>query len=455
MTNKEDLINQCDPHYAGLLAGHLVGQIIDEAYVIVQAVLDSGIKLFFRQPWRYQTMLAKFRNSSQLATKVETDDTSFLVSKDDDTLNENKIKHILSVVATSTPQKYQGEAKSKERCNFIGQGDEDLDLHENGLAHSTSTFINHLFDMSDVEMLCDESKFADDKLHFTESNETFIKSICNVKDSYVNSVLGVDSGVDMKPITDTVSDKSSKSSERSAVSFMADAFVAENSNTHPFLNEINNIFEDELKAPHITTSAEVQKITNKIEQERKENVELYENTFLTLNRDYEQGFEDDSEPFLQEPKGLSFHEIELMTANTSEENLCVQKLEKEKKELAATTMVPSSATVSRKSTLARRCRIQGVKLLSCFKGWWRRKSPLKNKEVPVLSLNEGTFPLSPNARSRASSLLDNRIHRTSSPSRPVVWKFNTVTEALVHSSRWKDYTFEAKPEECEDCSLFV
>lgn len=51
----------------------------------------------------------------------------------------------------------------------------------------------------------------------------------------------------------------------------------------------------------------------------------------------------------------------------------------------------------------------------------------------------GFCPLSPDARRRAASLLDQRNLRTPSPSRSVFWKFNTVNEALVHSSRWKDF----------------
>lgn len=59
-------------------------------------------------------------------------------------------------------------------------------------------------------------------------------------------------------------------------------------------------------------------------------------------------------------------------------------------------------------------------------------------------------PLSPDARRRASSLLDNRLQRPLSPSNPVMWKFNTVNEALVNSNRWKDYTFDVMAEGNDD-----
>lgn len=58
----------------------------------------------------------------------------------------------------------------------------------------------------------------------------------------------------------------------------------------------------------------------------------------------------------------------------------------------------------------------------------------------------GLCPLSPDARRRASSLLDQRNLHTPSPSRPIVWKFNTVNEAIVHSSRWRDFDPETNLE---------
>lgn len=71
---------------------------------------------------------------------------------------------------------------------------------------------------------------------------------------------------------------------------------------------------------------------------------------------------------------------------------------------------------------------------------------LQENRVPFAA--RGLCPLSPDARRRAASLLDQRLLRSPSPSRDVVWKFNTVNESFVHSSRWKGYTFDVKPDEC-------
>lgn len=51
----------------------------------------------------------------------------------------------------------------------------------------------------------------------------------------------------------------------------------------------------------------------------------------------------------------------------------------------------------------------------------------------------GLCQLSADARCRTSSLFDQRNLHTPSPSRPTVWKFNTVNEAIVHSSRWREF----------------
>lgn len=66
----------------------------------------------------------------------------------------------------------------------------------------------------------------------------------------------------------------------------------------------------------------------------------------------------------------------------------------------------------------------------------------------------GMCPLSPDARRRASSLLDNRLLRSPSPCRAVIWKFNTVNESLVNSNYWKEYTFDPKSEGCAEAGKF-
>lgn len=58
----------------------------------------------------------------------------------------------------------------------------------------------------------------------------------------------------------------------------------------------------------------------------------------------------------------------------------------------------------------------------------------------------GICPLSPEARRRAASLLDQRHLYSPGAPRSVVWKFNTVNEAMVNSAKWKEYTFEMTPD---------
>lgn len=76
---------------------------------------------------------------------------------------------------------------------------------------------------------------------------------------------------------------------------------------------------------------------------KKDDVAFYENTYLTLNRkchissnnvfcpiycyvnieipgDYDQCSDDDGDPVMQDTKGMSMQEVELMTMRTSDEN---------------------------------------------------------------------------------------------------------------------------------------
>ncbi|XP_052739807.1 uncharacterized protein LOC112043597 [Bicyclus anynana] len=171
------------------------------------------------------------------------------------------------------------------------------------------------------------------------------------------------------------------------------------------------------------------------ENEKNDNeVAFYENVYLTLNRDYEP-CSDEEEPVLQDPKTVPMQEVELLTANTSSENV---ELHQEKKELGSCAMSTSVAG-SRKSSLVHRCRIQGARLLSCFRGWWwRRKLPGKRKVPRAPGSIRGLCPLSPDVRRRAASLLDQRHLGSPTPSTSLAWKFNTINESLVNSSRWKE-----------------
>ena len=62
----------------------------------------------------------------------------------------------------------------------------------------------------------------------------------------------------------------------------------------------------------------------------------------------------------------------------------------------------------------------------------------------------GLCPLSPYAHQRSSSLIDQRNLRPPSPSKSTLWKFNTVNEALVHSSRWKDFGYKVNLNESDE-----
>ncbi|XP_038221356.1 uncharacterized protein LOC119839207 [Zerene cesonia] len=177
---------------------------------------------------------------------------------------------------------------------------------------------------------------------------------------------------------------------------------------------------------------------NNNETTTKHDIASYEKAYLTLNRDYEH-YSDDEEPVLQDPKGLSMHEIELMAGGSAGDN-CPQEKQTKNKELAAISGVSSSGLGSKKSSLIRRCRTQGARLLSCLRGWWwRRRFHGKRRDSRMHGSIRLHCPLSPDARRRAASLLDQRHLRTPSPSRSVVWKFNTVNEALVHSAQWKEF----------------
>ncbi|XP_047521004.1 uncharacterized protein LOC125060248 isoform X2 [Pieris napi] len=170
----------------------------------------------------------------------------------------------------------------------------------------------------------------------------------------------------------------------------------------------------------------------------------YEKAFLTLNRDFEQYSDDDEEPVLQDPKGLNLQEIELMTRDSSKDTSPVKEVKK--KEFAAVSGVSSSAFGSKKSSIVRRCKTQGARLMACLRSWWwRRKIPGKRRESRVSDSRRGVCPRSPEARRRAASLLDERQLRSPSPTRSVIWKFNTINEALVHSTQWKEFNSDMKP----------
>ncbi|CAH2085552.1 unnamed protein product [Euphydryas editha] len=397
MTNKECDDTSRDTEIVDLLALHLINQILDEASVIVNAAKDSG------QPWIYISSLKKIKNCKLNETYDEG--LTFVISKGDSVFKYNNQEN---VAVTSTPQKTENViAKPRNETSFMGQGDEDLEVRGYELRKSTSMFITHLFDMSHVEHM--STTDADVMQDRNTKSEELLADVKNIESKQKHNKNQLN--------TDEESLKS-KSEENSSYSILNDAVCSE--------------IPKDLTFPNKTCL-----FNETIEKMDDNDLALYENAYLTMNRDYEQySEEEEEEPVLQDPKAALMHEVDLI-ASTSNENATSCQ---DKKGLNATSGLLSSGTGSRKSNIVRRCRNQGAKLLSCLKGWWwRRKLLGKRKEPCVCGSIRGLCPLSPDARRRATSLLDQRNLRTPSPSRSIVWKFNTVNEAIVNSSRWKDF----------------
>ncbi|CAG9579716.1 unnamed protein product [Danaus chrysippus] len=395
MTNLDDH-DSCDPRDAALLAVHLVSQVLDEAYVIANAAKESG------EPWNYISSLRKLR-ISRLDDTYE-DDMTFTVSKDDYKYVEGN--NIDNEVVTSTPQK-GNFAKDQNEASFIGQGDENFE----------------------VPFVCDEpdTEIQNDIESSDAQNDDILKTI----DSYLNDVIDAVFGRD----EDKASNSSSSREGSGSNSDLAGAFGSDIAQDVGFYMDdlTSNVAEGNNNVDKETVEKHEVEQVSQSEQNNKD-IAAYENAFLTLNRDYDVS-DDDDEPVLRDPKSMMMQEIELLTAVTSTDNISP---EQDQKTLAATSGVSTQG--SRKSNLVRRCRVQGAKLLSCLRGlWWKRKLLGRRKECRGPGSIRGFCPLSPDARRRAASLLDQRNLRTPSPSRSVFWKFNTVNEALVHSSRWKDF----------------
>ncbi|KAM3967132.1 uncharacterized protein ACR2FA_011985 [Aphomia sociella] len=383
MTNTEDVEEQpCNPRLAALLAVHLVSRVLDEAYIIANAARESG----------------------------------------DAFLDE--------------------VAKLKMESNLIGQGDEEFPTHDNELTKSTSTFFNHLFDMSDVEHVTMSED--DDMLTTNSESDLHVQDISNILECYLNAALSIVSAGEVHDNESQVTKHSSSSFDCSSYSLLSDAFINDGSKETAI--SINEVISNINVKPEIMQQIKENDLKSDGNDEKNDTL-FYENAYLSLNRDYEQCSEEDGDPVLQDVKGLSLQEVELMTAHTSEADLFPDQTPLPKpKDLNATSVVSALASGSRKSSLVHRCRTHGARLLACLRGWWRRKTPGKRKEWR--GSVRGLCPLSPDARRRASSLLNQSRMRSPSPSRSVVWKFNTINEGVVNSSRWKEYAFDIRPDEC-------
>ncbi|XP_045767563.1 uncharacterized protein LOC123868926 [Maniola jurtina] len=408
-----------DPYIAALLAVTLVGQVLDEASVIANAAKDSGQDM--SQPWHYVSSLKKL-HSSRLNELYDDDMTFMSVSNGDSQYLNDNIGNLSVAVVTSTPQKAPVHAiKSRNESVIIGQGDEEFEESNTELRKSTSMIINHLFDMSNViehVHICNQTEVVPIN-RGSDRNEFLINDMTKIMDSYVDNALNIVFGQESQEDNSQEIYYETSVSDKSSYSFLSD---------YPdipkdvFFNVTDEVVGEE------TGNEELAEIENKKKKINTE-VAFYENAYLTLNRDYEQYSEDD-EPVLQDPKAIPLQEVELLTANTSSEDIEPSQV---KKELASSGM-PTSEAGSRKSSLVRRCRIQGARMLSCLRRWWwRRKLPGRRKVPCAPGSLRGLCPLSPDARRRAASLLDQRHLRTPSPSTSMVWKFNTVNEALTRA----------------------
>ncbi|CAF4829770.1 unnamed protein product [Pieris macdunnoughi] len=409
MTNKDDEIQQCDPRAATVMAIHLVQQVLDEAYIIANAAHDSG------EPWQYVSGLTKLRRCTIDETNEEDKAFPMLAVN---IYTDSKLYITPSKVVTSTPQKATGISVSPNDHTLIGQGDEEF-IGDTDESKSTSMFITHLFDMSDVER---DMSFNEPALAQNEPNNLIMIAMKKIMDSFVDSAMNSAFGnenrdTDIKESSDTIT---------SSYSFLDDA-------THEEIMQ-NTIRHDETYSKMPDVDATI----------NKQDFARYEKAFLTLNRDFEQYSDDDEEPVLQDPKGLNLQEIELMTRDSSKDTSPVKEVKN--KEFAAVSGVSSSALGSKKSSIVRRCKTQGARLMACLRSWWwRRKIPGKRRESRVSDSRRGVCPRSPEARRRAASLLDERQLRSPTPTRSVIWKFNTINEALVHSTQWKEFNSDMKP----------
>ncbi|CAK1544053.1 unnamed protein product [Leptosia nina] len=413
--------DQNDPRVATVLAVHLVRQVLDEAYIIANAAHDSG------QPWQYVSGLRKMRRCN-LNETYEADSTALPLLTFNKKYYEAKLFQTTSKVATSTPQKVSGHSTSLNEHTLIGQGDEEYNM-DTDESKSTSLFITNLFDMSDVErdLNITEPDLIQEKV---EPNNLVMIAMKKIMDSFVDSAM------------DTVLDKEIKKESSpdmtitSSYSFLEDAEIDD-------VSEIENTLDFKTEETQIATSSK--QVPDQSETPNKQDFVRYEKAFLTLNLSKillgdEQYSEDDDEPVLQDPKGLSLQEIELMTRGSSGDIMPDAKVMKNK-EFAAISGVSSAGLVSKKSSIVRCCRTQGARLLACLRGWWwRRKLPGKRREARMHGSKRVVCPLSPDTRRRAASLLDQRRLRSPSPSQSVIWKFNTINEALVHSAHWKEFS---------------
>ncbi|CAG4970492.1 unnamed protein product [Parnassius apollo] len=415
MTNKENAeIADRGPQKAATLAVHLVSQVLDDACIILNEATELG------KSWRCMSKL-KIDNNSRCV--IDNEHSTFIVEMGDS--DDVDKRHELNTMTTSTPEKVTGQ-----------EGDIFQDL--SGLRKSTSTFINRLFDMSDVEYIHDDSDLAQKAL---STNDSLTEDIFKIVELCVESALVSDIYVQNTILDDGV--EKSPSSNQSSYSFLDDAFSSNIDKNIAFYidDDVTTNSKVDINDYKYNTYENTEASVN-VNETIQRNVALYENAYATLNRDDEQ-YSDEEDFVHQDSKSLALQEVELSVKNTSPVKL--PTCDNECKDVATTSAV-SASLVSRKSGLVKRCRLQGARLLSCLRGWWwRRKLPGGRKEPRVPGALRGQYTLSPSARIRAASLLDHRRILSPSLSRSNVWKFNTINESVVSSAHLKEYAFQ-KPE---------
>lgn len=101
---------------------------------------------------------------------------------------------------------------------------------QNELTKSTSMFINHLFDMSEVErvIICDDTEIIQ-----SGSNDLLTEAMTKIMESYVNTALGIAFGQDA-PNKEPATGEKTPSTEHSGYSFLSDAFTADYGNDMAF-----------------------------------------------------------------------------------------------------------------------------------------------------------------------------------------------------------------------------
>ncbi|KAG7310086.1 hypothetical protein JYU34_004626 [Plutella xylostella] len=409
---------------AGLLASHLVGQVLDEAYIIANAAKESG------QPWRYWKMVKNLRNDKLTEPDLLEHKKDYFAPSSTLTMDDNVEGQVNSLV-TSTPQKH--DDVTKHEVTLIGQGDGDA--RQTNFSDKSCTFSN-LENMSDI---CDNNEYIETLQIIKPPVNTSEQILHEIIDSGLNENLTFSMAAardDLNPFRQMteMTDKDKISEEYSENSLWTGMFGID-PNDLAFgveLDEnVNSYLPKKESTVVITHEQSAVTIMN-------QSVEAY----LTLNRDYEIYSDEDGDPILQDPKSLvDLQEIDLLTADVSEKSLAVgsqssplQDSKQKQDELSSA----SGMTSSSKKSLSQRCRVHGARLMQCLRGWWKRRTPgTKESDRP------GVGCLTPGARRRGRSLDQRGLGDQVTSLAP--WRPHTLSGALRNTTCWRQYTFETNP----------